>query len=83
MRLFSEHPNSVGESYFQHMATAASFAGWMALGSVLCFCHAFLPFLFTRSGSAIIERMHHDMVCHRKRAVAGTANTSTAEPTKV
>jgi hypothetical protein len=26
-RLFTEHPESVGESYFEHMGVALSFAG--------------------------------------------------------
>lgn len=78
-RLLTEHPNSVGESYGEHMLSALSFAGWMALAAVLCLCHALLPWLFCRSGSAIIERLHNRMVVNRAKVAKPNASLYTGQ----
>ncbi|WP_424135585.1 DUF6356 family protein [Roseomonas chloroacetimidivorans] len=68
---FTEHPASVGETYIEHMHTAAWFGWRMLLGSLACFVHALLPFLFTRTGSATITQLHDRMVVNRVRAEQG------------
>jgi len=65
MKLFTEHPRSVGESYFQHMAAAAAFAGRMLTGALCCLLHALLPFLFERKASGIIAELYDHMVANR------------------
>lgn len=65
--LFTNHPASVGESYFEHMATSFSFSIRMFGGSVACLVHGLLPFLFTRTGSNQIRILHDRMVAHRDR----------------
>lgn len=65
--LFTKHPNSVGENYFQHLASALTFAVTMLVGVVVCIVHAVLPFLFEKTGSQIIQRLHDGMVRHRVR----------------
>lgn len=67
MRLFTEHPDSVGENYVQHMGSAFSFALTMLIGSLACFVHGVLPFLFTTTGKQTILKLHHRMVTHRHR----------------
>jgi hypothetical protein len=52
--IFTHHPASAGESYGQHFLSALSFSAAMLRGSLLCAVHAFLPFLFKKSGSAAI-----------------------------
>ena len=60
-RLFVEHPQSVGESYGEHFSVA-SWYGLRLLGAgMACMVHAALPFLFVRTGSATIERLHGHM----------------------
>ena len=60
-RLFVEHPESVGETYGEHMSVA-SWYGIRLLGAGLaCIVHAVLPCLFVRTGSATIERLHGHM----------------------
>ena len=66
-RAFTEHPASVGESYFQHMGCAFSFGASMLIGGVACLLHGLLPFAFTKSGSRRIEVLHRRMVTHRDR----------------
>ena len=64
---FTEHPASVGETYGEHMGSAWGFAARMAAGAVACFIHGLLPFLFTRTGSGIINELHGRMVLNRAR----------------
>lgn len=67
VRLFTEHPASVGESYCGHLLQAMSFALLLLAGALACAAHALLPFLFQRTGSGIIRRLHDRMVLHRRR----------------
>lgn len=69
-RLFTAHPESVGESYFQHLAHASGFSLRMVGGGIACFVHALLPFLFVKTGSDTIRCLHDRMVANRCRAVS-------------
>ena len=69
--LFTEHPNSVEETYTEHMGMAFSFAGRMFLGAIACFIHGFLPFLFVKTGSATIDELHDRMVVNRQQQAPG------------
>lgn len=75
---FSAHPRSVGESYGRHFAVALSFAGTLAGAALACLVHAFLPFLFTRTGSDAIRSLHRRMVTHRDRRLPGDDAASRA-----
>ncbi|TDQ81362.1 hypothetical protein A8950_2430 [Dongia mobilis] len=66
-KLFLEHPRSVGESYWQHLAMASCFSGRMLLGAVACFLHALVPGLCIRTGSRTITELHDRMVLNRAR----------------
>lgn len=59
VRLFTAHPASVEESYFEHMRFAAGFAGSLLLAGAAALVHAVLPFLLERTASTIINRLHH------------------------
>ena len=67
VKLFTDHPNSVDENYFEHMFTAASFGITMVFFGLLCFIHAVLPFLFEKSASKAIDRLYVRMVSHRNK----------------
>ncbi len=69
--LFTEHPNSVDETYLEHMGVAISFAGRMFLGAGACFVHGFLPFLFVKTGSTTIDELHDKMVVNRRQHAPG------------
>jgi len=58
MNAFTEHPRSVGESYWRHMGVALSFAGSLLLAAAASLVHAIFPFLCTRTGSGIVMRLH-------------------------
>ena len=67
-RMFIEHPESVGESYLEHMGVAASFGAAMFFGSLACFVHALFPGLCVKTGSGVVTKLHHRMVTHRHEA---------------
>lgn len=70
MKLFTDHPETVGETYTQHMGQSFSFGVAMIKGGLCCLVHGFFPFLFEKSGSSIIKSLHHRMVTHRDRRQA-------------
>ncbi|WP_373299209.1 DUF6356 family protein [Arenicella chitinivorans] len=65
MRLFSEHPASVGETYWTHLLTALRFSGVLFVAGVCCFVHALFPFLFPKTASLLIYRLHTQMIVQR------------------
>lgn len=65
MPRLDEHLRSVDETYLEHMGHALSFAGNMAIGTVVCLVHAIFPFLFEKRGSDIINHLHDRMVINR------------------
>lgn len=75
---FTEHPASVGETYWEHMRSAAGFGASMLTGGVACLIHGLLPFLFLRTGSTTVSRLHQRMVVTRARQPA-----TVTEPTAV
>ena len=67
MRYFKEHPESVGESYTGHMASAFSFGTAMIASGFACLIHGIFPFLFASTGSRKITELHTRMVTHRHK----------------
>jgi hypothetical protein len=60
-RLFTDHPDAVGESYVEHMGVALSFAGPLLLAGLAALVHAVLPFLCVTTASATVKRLHARM----------------------
>jgi Family of unknown function (DUF6356) len=75
---FTEHPASVGETYFQHLGSATSFALRMFGAGLCCLVHGFFPFLFVRTGSNTVTQLHDRMVLNRDRRLR-TANRDASE----
>lgn len=59
--LFTQHPQSVEETYLEHMRFAAGFAARLFLAAGAALVHAFLPFLFEKTASGMINALHHRM----------------------
>lgn len=57
-RAFTDHPQRVGESYFQHARFALWFAGNLALATGAALTHAVLPFTFQKTASGIIRKLY-------------------------
>lgn len=64
---FTDHPRTVGETYWQHMGAALSFAGTLLMAAMAALVHAFFPFLLVKTGSAAIQRLHERMVVQRRK----------------
>lgn len=56
-RLFTDHPATVGETYFGHMAFALWFGSRLFLAAGAAVVHAFLPFLFETTASSIVRQL--------------------------
>lgn len=67
---FTEHPASAGETYLEHLRTAAGFGLQMVTAGLACLVHALLPFLFVRTGSDCICRLHDRMRARRQMTQA-------------
>ena len=66
-KLFVEHPQSVGETYFEHMGVAFGF-GFRMLGAALaCMVHGLIPGLFKTTGSKAVICLHNKLVTNRCR----------------
>ena len=68
---FSDHPASVGETYVQHLVSASRFSFQMFGAGICCLIHGLLPFLFVKSGSNAVSRLHDRMVMNRDRRISG------------
>jgi len=69
-RWFLAHPRTVNETYLEHQAVALSFSFELFLAACACFIHALVPALFQRTGSAMVMRLHEEMVTKRVRRVS-------------
>ena len=65
-RLFTEHPASVGETYWGHLLRATWFGSRLLLAAAACFVHALFPFLFVKTGSRAITELYTAMVTQRR-----------------
>ena len=57
-KLFIEHPESVDESYGEHMLFALSFAGLLFLAGFAALVHALVPGLCKKTASQLIRKMY-------------------------
>ena len=69
---FTEHPESVDESYFEHMAFAAGMSAKLLRAAWCCAVHAVMPWRHCTSGSTAIKEMH-EIVTAGARADLETA----------
>jgi hypothetical protein len=67
LRSFSEHPHSVGETYFEHLESASFFGSRMIIAGCACLMHGLFPFLFVTTGSSTVKHLHERMITHRSR----------------
>jgi len=67
IELFTRHPQSVGETYFEHLGMAAGFAASLLAAAMICAVHAVLPFMFEKTGSRIIADLYQRTGPGRKK----------------
>ena len=72
---FTEHPNSVGETYLEHMGMAFRFGCRLLLSGIACLLHGIFPFLFIKTGSQTVGELHDRMLVNRDRRRRSTHTT--------
>ncbi|PTS83909.1 MULTISPECIES: DUF6356 family protein [unclassified Caulobacter] len=70
LKSFTHHPDSVGETYGQHMGVAFGFGMTLIGAGLACLVHGLLPFAFERTGSDTVRGLNDRL--SRRRAVAET-----------
>jgi hypothetical protein len=60
--LFTEHPESVGETYTEHLRIALTLSLRLLGAAIMCAVHALAPWLFTTSASQAVTRLYQDML---------------------
>ncbi len=59
---FTAHPESIGESYWEHLWHAGKFGILMIIGGVACLIHAIFPFLFVQTAGNFLFKMTEHMI---------------------
>ena len=70
--LFTEHPQKVGETYFEHSLVAGSFGLLFLKLAGMSFVHAVFPWCFERAASDRIELLHDELCLKRAHTIAPT-----------
>ena len=75
-RLFLSHPESVDETYGEHLRFALGFALRLIGAGLAALVHAIIPCLFETTASCMIAQMHQRIVsrAHQSPAVADAAS---------
>ena len=73
LRAFTEHPASVGESYFGHLLQASRFGLRMIGAGLACLAHGLFPFLCVTRGSDAMMALHAEMAARRAKACGDAA----------
>ncbi len=60
-RTFLEHPQSVEESYFEHLLFALKFSGKLFFASLAALIHALIPSFCEKTASNTISDLHRRM----------------------
>ncbi len=58
VRLMTDHPASVDETYLEHMAFAGRFGVLLFAAAFAAMVHAVLPFLFEKTASRMVRRLY-------------------------
>ena len=58
---FTEHPSSVDETYFEHMAVATGFSRQLFKAAICCGLHGLFPWMHCTTGSTTVKELHTKM----------------------
>ena len=67
MKFFTQHPASIGETYWQHFGVAFSFAIALFGAAFAALVHAFLPSCFEKTASLKIAELHNRILHNRQK----------------
>ncbi len=78
-KIFTEHPHSAGETYFEHMRVALGFARQTMGASLASFVHAIFPNLHTTTASDRIRCLNKCLEDGNRSAITLVKATKDAE----
>jgi len=64
---FTDHPNTVGETYGEHAVFAARYGFKMTLGGLAAIVHGLFPFLFRTTASRITDELAETLERARRK----------------
>ena len=64
---FTQHPNAIDETYLEHMGNALKFSFTFLQLAVIAYIHAFLPMLFTNTGSEKVQELNKLMLKRKEQ----------------
>ncbi len=76
-KVFTTHPSSVGETYWQHFAFAIRVAISLVKAAFACLIHAVFPSLFQNTASSEIRKLYAGL---DKRAVSSSVDDNSHVP---
>lgn len=79
IRLFTDHPRSVGETYAEHFGVASRFGFTMIWGGLCALVHAAVPGWCITSGSDTLRRLNRAMLEHRRAKGQAAVQMSTVD----
>lgn len=65
MKIFTDHPREMGESYLEHLGHSMVFSGRMMVAGVVCLVHGFFPFVFVYTTSGMLAKMTRAFVARK------------------
>ena len=60
-KLFTDHPHSMGETYFEHLICAAGYGLRMIYAGIAAVIHSIFPFLFETTASDLAKEINGDV----------------------
>ena len=70
-KLFTDHPEAVNESYFEHMVFALKFSGRLFRAAFAAFAHGFVPGICETTASSAILEMNDEIRARLSRMEQG------------
>jgi hypothetical protein len=65
---FQAHPQSVGETYWEHQRVALRFSGALLKAALACFIHGLIPALFQSTASRTVLELQESMAARQNPA---------------
>ncbi len=76
MNIFTKHPQSIGETYLQHLCFASLFGIKMVAGGLACMIHAIFPFVFQNTGSRMAIKLSEKFTTRATQGQTESLNQS-------
>ena len=69
-KIFTSHPQTNGETYFQHMRCASYYGFKMIISGVAAVVHAIFPFLFETAASDCAKMVNEEVNRRKNNSLA-------------